>query len=71
MFKLYDLIFCRMGGNRGTKWDFVEELTRGKHTSHVRCKLCSHEFHGSATCIKEHLFKVGVNVVGCANPHLI
>ena len=57
-----------MGGNQGPEWDFVEELTRGKHTSHVRCKLCVHEFHGSTTRIKEHLFKAGVNVVGCANP---
>ena len=55
-----------MGGNQGHEWNFVKELIHYKHTLHVRCKSCGHEFHGSATQIKEHLFKV--NVVGCANP---
>ena len=57
-----------MGGARGPEWDFVEELVRGRHTSHVRCKSCGHEFHGSATRIKEHLFGNGGNVMGCATP---
>ena len=65
---LYGVFFCRMGGNQGPEWEFVEELTRGRHTSHVRCKSCGHEFHGTAACIKEHLFKASVNGVGCANP---
>ena len=57
-----------MGAPRGPEWDFVEELKRGRNTSHVKCKSCGHEFHGSATKIKEHLFKVGINVVACSNP---
>ena len=64
---LYGVFFCRMGENQGLEWEFVEELTRDRHTSHVRCKSCGHEFHGSATNIKEHLFKAGVNVTGCTN----
>lgn len=50
------------------EWDFVEDLKQGRNTSHVKCKSCSHEFYGSATRIKEHLFKVGVNVAACSNP---
>ena len=57
-----------MGASRGPEWDFVEELKRGRNTSHVRCKSCGHEFHGSATRIKEHLFKIGVNVAACTDP---
>ena len=50
-FELYGLVFYKMGGNQGPEWDFVEEVTRSRHTSHVRCKMCGHEFHGSATHI--------------------
>ena len=59
---------CRMGGAQGPKWDFVEELVCGKHTSHVRCKSCGHEFHGSASCTKEHFFNAGINIIACSSP---
>ena len=53
---------------RGAEWEYVEELTPGKTTSHLRCKSCGHTFHGNATRIKEHLFNNGVNVIACTNP---
>ena len=60
-----------MGGARGLEWDFVEELVRGRHTSHVRCKSYGHEFHGSATHIKEHLFGNGGSIMACSHSHQI
>ena len=44
------------------------ELKCGKYTSHNKCKSCGHEFHGSATRVKELLFRVSVNVAACSNP---
>ena len=57
-----------MGGAQGLEWDFVEELVHGKHTSYAQCKSCGHEFHESATRIKEHLFNAGINVIACIGP---
>ena len=59
-----------MGGMRGPEWDFVEELVCDRHTSHVRCKSCGHEFHGSATRIKDHLVMLAMSWL-VLHPHQI
>ncbi len=58
-------IFNWLTMGRGAEWSYVNELIPGKTTSHVQCKSCGHSFHGNATRIKEHLFNVPGNVMGC------